>query len=92
MAKAVLYKDSNYQGQKVEVTKDIANFKDLDFNDKLTSVIVESGTFTLYSDSNYGSPSITISEKGGPSSDGKYPNSDFLGGKNDYFSSIRVNG
>ncbi|MEG4811466.1 beta/gamma crystallin-related protein [Microcoleus sp. F8-D3] len=91
MAKAKLYTDTNYQGRTVDVTSDTTDFTAIDFNDKVSSIIVESGTFTLYSDVLFQGYSVTICSKGGPSSDGKYPSYIFLGGLNDYFSSIRVN-
>ncbi|MCT7956722.1 beta/gamma crystallin-related protein [Laspinema palackyanum] len=91
MAKAKLYTDINYQGRTVDITSDITDLTTIEFNDKVSSVIVESGTFTLYSDVLFQGYSVTLSSKGGPSNDGKYPSYVFLGGLNDYFSSIRVN-
>lgn len=90
-ASATLYKDSNYSGGTLEVTEDVSCFVDVDFNDVLSSARVHDGTLTLFSDCDYGQPSITITEDGGFESAGNYPSSDWLGGRNDYFSSIKVN-
>ena len=91
MAKAILYENSNYSGYSVQVTLDIPDFTKIHFNDRLTSAKVESGTFTLYEHVNFGGSSVTICSTGGPSSDGNYPSSAFLGGRNDFYSSIRRN-
>ena len=91
MPKVILYKDANYKGEYREVGSDVKDFREIGFNDVLTSLIVESGTWTLFSNSNYGSPSVTISPHGGPNNDGKYPASEWLGGRNDYYSSIKLN-
>jgi hypothetical protein len=91
MAKATMYENNNYGGQSVVVTEDIPDFRKIGFNDKLSSVVVESGTFTLYADINYEGVNVTISATGGPSNDGAYPIANYLGGRNDYYSSIRIN-
>ncbi|NEO56175.1 MAG: hypothetical protein F6K54_25715 [Okeania sp. SIO3B5] len=90
-ASATLYQDNNYAGGTLEVDSDISCFVDVSFNDELSSVKVHNGTLTLFSDCNYGQPSVTISADGGVNSSGNYPNADWLGGRNDYYSSIKVN-
>ncbi|AOY81853.1 beta/gamma crystallin-related protein [Moorena producens JHB] len=89
-ASATLYQGSNYAGGPLNVDNNISCFVDVAFNDVLSSVIVHDGTLTLFSDCNYGQPSVTISADGGVQSSGKYPNASWIGGLNDYFSSIQV--
>ncbi|MCU0289904.1 MAG: beta/gamma crystallin family protein [Acidobacteria bacterium] len=91
MAVAKLYEHNNYQGQQILADGDIPDFRTKGFNDKLSSVIVTSGTFTLYEHINYLGFSVTICSKGGPGNNGYYPSADFLGGRNDTYSSIRKN-
>ncbi len=87
---AIMFDNANFSGQAVVVTSDILCFTDENFNDKLSSVIVQNGSFTLFSDCDFGNPSVTIDEKGGVNG-GAYTSADWLGGRNDYYSSIRVN-
>jgi hypothetical protein len=91
MAKATLFQDDSYNGQKLTVERDNPDFTTEDFNDKLSSVIVESGSFTLYQDISYKGYSVTIDQHGGPGHDGHYPDSTYLGNHNDSFSSIKEN-
>ncbi len=90
-AEIFIYRDFNYKGGAIQLKKDQKEFGSLNFNDLASSVKVISGTFTLYRDNNFKGPSITVSAKGGPANNGQYPNSSWLGGRNDYFSSARVN-
>ena len=90
-ASATLYRDDNFSGGQVNVTGDIECFTSIGFNDELSSVEVHEGTFTLFSDCDYGQPSVTISADGGFQSSGEYPNPNWIGGRNDYYSSIKVN-
>jgi hypothetical protein len=91
MAEAQLFRDANYKGGAVTVTEDVAKLSSKNFNDVTTSVIVKSGTFTLYQDDDFNGWSITVSAVGGPDSNGRYPNSSTLGGHNDKVSSVRKN-
>ena len=87
---ATLYKDDNFAGVQLYVDNNISCLGDAGFNDALSSVKVNHGTLTLFSDCNYGQPSVTISANGGVQSSGEYPNADWIGGNNDYYSSIQI--
>ncbi|MGL6341438.1 MAG: beta/gamma crystallin-related protein [Waterburya sp.] len=91
MARLTLFRDVDFKGGSIEVTNDIVNLSDQGFNDVISSIVVSEGTFTLYQDSNFGGFSVTVSSKGGPDNNGRYKNATFLGGRNDLFSSVRVN-
>lgn len=91
MGKIQLYRDSDYKAGAVTLTGDIKNLKEVNFNDVTSSVIVESGTFTLYQDADFEGWSVTVSAVGGPADDGKYPSPKFLGDHNDSVSSVRKN-
>lgn len=91
MARLTLFRDGDFKGGSIEATGNIVKFSDLGFNDAVSSAVVSEGTFTLYEDTNFKGFSVTVSSKGGPDNNGRYPNSGFLGGRNDSFSSVRVN-
>jgi hypothetical protein len=91
MASIRLFRDSNFRGGEIQLSGDFAALSALNFNDTLTSVIVESGTWTLFADSNFRGFSVTVSAHGGPLGDGRYPNSGTIGNQNDNYSSVRLN-
>lgn len=91
MALVKVFRDSNYLSGQLDITENTPSLSARNFNDKISSVIVESGTFTMYQNSNYDGWSVTVSAKGGPNSDGKYPNSSTFGEHNDKVSSIKLN-
>jgi Beta/Gamma crystallin len=91
MAEIQLFRDSNFLGGSITKTASDNNLKNAGFNDALSSVIVTSGTFTLYQDVNFGGYSFTVCKTGGPNSDGRYPNPQALAGRNDAISSLKVN-
>ena len=90
MAKIILYSDDEFKGKKLELTNSDSNFATDKFNDTVSSVKVESGTWQIYGDKNFQGPSVTLSPNGGPHGDGKYIAPIFMGGFNDYFSSIEL--
>jgi hypothetical protein len=91
MAHLKVYRDSQYQGGHLDVTGNIENLKEDNFNDVISSVYVESGTFTMYQDAEYDGWSVTVSEHGGPNGDGYYPEPSTFGDHNDEVSSIKLN-
>ena len=91
MAEIQLYRDSNFLGGAVTLTGDETNLSNVNFNDTTSSVIVVSGTFTLYQDKDFGGWSITVCATGGPDNDGRYPSPSDLGGHNDAITSVRKN-
>ena len=91
MAQIQLFHDSNFLGGSITKTGNDANLSNDGFNDKVSSVIVTSGTFTLFQHSNFGGFSFTVSKTGGPNSDGRYPNPASLADRNDAISSLKKN-
>jgi Beta/Gamma crystallin len=91
MAWLKMYSDKNYGGCEVCSDGDRPSLSAIGFNDILSSIKVESGTWTLFQHANYAGYSVTVSAHGGPNNDGEYPDSSWLGGRNDVFSSMRLN-
>jgi hypothetical protein len=91
MPKLSLFRDNDFLGGSITVDGNVPDFRALGFNDMISSAIVLSGTFTLFSDKSFQGPSVTVSIHGGPNSDGRYPTPDSLGGRKDTFSSVKLN-
>lgn len=91
MARMILFRDTDFKGGSIEALGDITDLQERGFNDVISSVQVVAGTFTLYQDKDFQGYSVTVSSKGGPDNNGTYPSADFLGGRGDRFSSLRVN-
>jgi hypothetical protein len=91
MAEVRLFNDIDFAGGEVRVTSSNPSLKDEGFSDRLSSVIVTSGTFTLFEDVDFRGYSFTVSKTGGPNSDGRYPNPQAMAGRNDAVSSIKLN-
>ena len=91
MAEVKLYRDTDFRGGSVTLSDDNPNLKDLNFNDVVSSVEVVSGTFTLFQNINFDGYSLTVSSKGGPESDGRYPSPQWMANRNDVVSSVRKN-
>ena len=88
-AEMIVYENTAFGGNSLTITGNINNLKDENFNDRISSVLVKEGTFTLYQHQDFGGYSVTVSSRGGLLNLGFYINSDMLGGRNDAFSSIR---
>jgi hypothetical protein len=82
MAKITIYKDTNYGGRNLEFTYPEANLKNEGFNDEASSCKVESGTWILYKDTDFGGDYSVL----GP---GNYADADAMGISNDSLSSLR---
>jgi Beta/Gamma crystallin len=91
MARMRLFRDADFVGGEIVVTASNESLVDEGFNDRLSSVIVDSGTFTLFQDKDFKGISLTVSKTGGPNSNGRYRHPQTLGGRNDFFSSVRKN-
>jgi hypothetical protein len=92
MAEVRLFNDSDFKGGEIRLTDSDSNLKTSQgFGDRLSSVIVTSGTFTLFQDQDFKGFSFTVSKTGGPNSDGQYPNPQSMAGRNDVVSSILKN-
>ena len=49
-----LFADSDFRGARVTVQSDVRDLRQLNFNDRVSSVVVRSGTWELCQDSNFG--------------------------------------
>lgn len=74
-----LFGDANFQGRGFATTRDVANLGPTEYNDKISSVIVNAGRWELCTDGEYGGRCIVV----GP---GRYAD---LGGLNNKISSLR---
>jgi hypothetical protein len=86
-----LFKDENFQGEEIVLNRGDENLINSNFNDTISSIFVETGTWTGYEHVNFQGISVTFAPNGGPQDDGRYPNASYFGGLNDQFSSIRMN-
>lgn len=89
MAKITLFKDVNFKGQCDSFGSSTDNLRSL--NEAVSSVIVESGTWTAYTKTGLSGTSVTLTEKGGPNSDGHYSVPTDFGGLSDTFFSLQLN-
>lgn len=86
-----LFAATNFIGGEIRRDTNDASLVDDGFNDVISSVIVQEGVYTLFEDTNFQGRSITVASNGGPNGNGLYPDPGTLGGRNDFFSSIRRN-
>jgi len=82
-ADAILFTDRNFGGESRTITSDTPDLGALGFDDKTSSLIVESGNWTLYRRNDYQGVSVTL----GP---GRYPNIETVNFPNNKLSSIRL--
>ena len=66
MAAVELYNDSNFRGKLVETNSDILNVGN-DVNDRVTSIVINQGTWRFFTDSQYRGVSADLRP-------GRYPN------------------
>ena len=74
-----LYEHDNFQGRRLEVRSDLANLADHNFNDFVSSIIINRGRWEICTDAFFRGSCATYTP-------GRYPN---VGQYNDQFSSIR---
>ena len=86
-----LFRESAFRGGEISRTDSDASLVNAGFNDVVSSVIVTEGVWTLFEDTNFGGRSVTVAGNGGPNGNGLYIAPDSLGGRNDFFSSVRRN-
>lgn len=79
MARAILYRDYNFQGPIKEVTE-ATNLND--FNDQTSSIVVLDGNWQFYANYNFDDLRATLIP-------GVYPSVDAVGISNDTLSSLR---
>jgi hypothetical protein len=88
MSKITLFQNTNFGGDHLSLQQPDANLKNQNFNDKTSAIIVCSGNWKLYQDSNFNGKLWEVHEKGGPNQDGLYPSYKDWGGTNDSISSL----
>jgi hypothetical protein len=88
MAKIILFEDTNLSGKSVIFSK--SGNTGSSFNDKISSLVVVSGTWYLFKDSDFSGTSWYLTSHGGPDGDGVYPSYKDWGGENDKVSSIAL--
>jgi len=82
MASITIYEDSNFSGRSLEITYPVSDLNNEGFNDKASSCKVESGTWILYRNSNFGSDCSILEP-------GDYADAEAMGIPNDSLSSLR---
>jgi|GEM_PF-2396497 len=86
----VLYDGENFTGKQCVIeSKDVPNLSDWQYNDMTTSLIVYKGNWTLYEHNGYQGLAWQVSDKGGPTGNGKYPTFKEWNGANNAISSVR---
>ncbi|CAK8682895.1 unnamed protein product [Clavelina lepadiformis] len=83
MAKIILYEDLDFGGKKLELTKNVSDLSEFNFNDVISSIKVESGNWIIFDDEKFSGPSYRLTP-------GKYPNPQSWGGKDDELSSVKL--
>jgi len=93
MAEIHLFEHEEFGGRRLILRGDDTDIHNNNpsLGDKVSSVRVTSGTFTIFEDKNFGGYSFTVARTGGPSNNGDYPHSRFLADRNDKISSVRKN-
>lgn len=81
--KVILYSSPDFKGDALEVRGDVANLRDYDFNDEVSSMVVLGGEWAIYPDKNYGGVGIRVPP-------GNYPNMESVLFKNNDMSSIKL--
>jgi hypothetical protein len=89
MPKITLFQNTSFGGKYLTLNQADSNLKDQDFNDRTSAVIVCSGSWVLYQDSDYKGQQWVVTENGGPNGDGLYPSYKDWNGKNDSVSSLK---
>jgi hypothetical protein len=89
MPKITLFQNTNFGGQYLTLQQADTNLKDQNFGDKTSAVIICSGNWVLYQDSDFKGQQWVVNENGGPNNDGLYPTYKDWGGKNDTISSLK---
>lgn len=79
LAPVELFTDSRFEGPSVSIRSNVRTLDDLNFNDRVSSLIISEGQWELCEHADYRGECVVY----GP---GRYPN---VGGMNDRFSSIR---
>nr|XP_002126888.1 gamma-crystallin S [Ciona intestinalis] len=82
MGKIILFEDVEFGGKKLELETSVSDLNVHGFNDIVSSIIVESGTWFVFDDEGFSGPSYKLTP-------GKYPNPGSWGGNDDELSSVK---
>ena len=88
IAKIVLFEATGLSGKSVMFTS--SGNLDNSFNDKVSSIVVVNGTWSLYKDGNFSGKRWEVRANGGPDGDGVYPSYKDWSGDNDTISSVVI--
>ncbi len=88
IAKIVLFEATGLSGNSVMFTS--SGNLDKSFNDKVSSIVVVNGTWSLYKDGNFSGKRWEVRANGGPDGDGVYPSYRDWSGDNDAISSVVI--
>lgn len=89
MPKITLFQNTSFGGRSLTLQQGDSKLQDQNFNDITSAVIVCSGSWVLYQDSDFKGQQWVVTENGGPNSDGLYPSYKDWNGKNDSISSLK---
>jgi hypothetical protein len=87
MTKLIIFENPNTSGKSEFITENTPRLTTID--DQVSSLIVVSGSWNIFTDSEYKGHKSSVSHDGGPDSDGVYPNPKAWGGTDNEISSIR---
>ena len=90
MAAITLFEHHSYKGQNLTLVGDNSYLGSNGFNDKVSSLVVAKGTWTVYEHHSFRGRSATVSSTGGPNGDGRYPYWQDFGFPNDVMSSVKL--
>lgn len=89
MSEIVLYEHDHLQGKTFVTQTEIPSLKSVGFNDITSSILVVSGRWRVYKDTDFKGNSWEVQVDGGQYSRGVYLTSVDWGGNNDDISSLR---
>jgi hypothetical protein len=90
MPKIILFEKDNFSGKSLTITADEPNLESRKFNDKVSSIIVRGGVWTLYEHINYSGSQWEVSSSGGVDADGTFRSHTEWHGENDKISSLKL--
>jgi hypothetical protein len=91
MAKIILFEHINFSGKSLVLDQSIQHLKRKGFENRVSSLIVIDGQWTLYRDVEFGGrPLWHVQHNGGPDEDGTYPQVQDWRGDNVQISSVQM--
>ena len=69
----MLFQDENYGGRMVPLNQSLQDFRAIDFNDRVSSAIVQGGTWYLYADTDFSGTTWPVGTRSGPDQNGYVP-------------------